>query len=139
MSTRVHTSILKIGIAQWLEGLLPPPEGGPPPAVTAARTRFSALIQGAIGLTVGCVTGFLLVLLLWGIPEIPSLVAGLALGTFLGSAIALALATRSKFVRRGGILIVLAAPLLVLLAPFLLLAGGVTLLRKWPKQRKRRR
>ena len=117
-------------LARWIEAFLPPAAGGQPPAVVAARARLSGWVVTAIALVVGAAAGFVLVLAVWMLPNLPSLLVGFAGGALVGAAIAVALASRYPMVRRGGGIAILLAPLLVLAAPFLLIAAAIALLRR---------
>jgi len=117
-------------ISRFIEGFLPPAEGGQPPAVTAARARLSGWIVTSIAIVVGAAAAFVLVLLVWALPSLPSLLVGFAGGAIVGAAIAVALASRYPMVRKGGGIAILLAPLLVLAAPFLLIAAAIALLRR---------
>ncbi len=115
-------------LGRFLAGFVPPPEGGAPPIVGAARARLSAWTLGAIGLAVGCATGLLIVLIVFAVPGIPTLVAGFAAGALIGAALAVMLASRYPIVRKGGGIAILLLPLLLLAAPFLLIALALTAL-----------
>jgi hypothetical protein len=117
-------------ITRWIEGFLPPAEGGQPPAVKAARARLSGWIVTSIAVVVGAAAAFVLVLLVWALPSLPSLLVGFAGGAIVGAAIAVALASRYPMVRKGGGIAILLAPLLILAAPFLLIAAAIALLRR---------
>ena len=117
-------------ISRWVRGVLPPNEGGPPPALTAARAQISGWVVAAIGLLAGIVVGFALVLVAMALPNWPASVVGLVVGALLGSSVALTLASKFPFVRRAGGIAILLAPLLLLAAPFLLIAAAIALLRR---------
>lgn len=115
-------------LGRFLEGFVPPPDGGAPPIVGAARARLSAFTYGAIGLGVGCATGLFLVLILFAVRGISTLLAGFAAGALVGAALAVVLASRYPIVRKGGGIAILLLPLLLLAAPFLLIALAVAAL-----------
>jgi hypothetical protein len=129
------------GFATWVPlvkrlvlGVLPTEEGGPPPAVRAAKTSLVTALCAVLGLVLGSVVGLILWLIVWKVPDVPALVVGLGVGAFLGAAAAVILASRIPFVRRGGGIALLLSPVLILLAPFLLLWGAAVLLRRFPKR-----
>lgn len=128
------TSRVISNAARWIQGMLPAADGGPPPVVTAARTRFAGWLWAAVGLFAGCVAGLLTVLLLAGVPNMPAVLLGLSVGAFLGASVALVFSSRFPMVRKAGGMAILLLPLLLLAAPFLLLAGGVALLMRFPKR-----
>jgi hypothetical protein len=115
-------------------GVLPPPEGGPPPAVRAAKASVVTALCAVLGLALGSVIGLILLLVVTEVPSIPALVVGLGVGAFVGAGAALVLASRFPFVRRGGGIAFLLSPLLIVLAPFLLLWGAAVLLRRTPRR-----
>jgi hypothetical protein len=121
-------------LERLLRGVLPAEDGGPPPALDAARARLSVAVAVAFGLLLGAAVGLVLLLVATGVPQVPALVAGFGVGALLGAAAAAVLLSRFPAVRAGGGLLILLAPLLVLLAPFLLLAGAVVALRRWPRR-----
>jgi hypothetical protein len=129
------------GFAAWIPlvkrfalGVLPGADGGPPPAVRAAKTSLVTALCAVLGLVLGSAVGLILWLVLWKVPEIPTLVVGLGVGAFVGAAAAVILASRFPLVRKGGGIALLLSPILILLAPFLLLWGAAVLLRRSPKR-----
>jgi hypothetical protein len=92
----------------------------------AQRVRGWLVFVAALGggLVLGAALGFLLSLLLAGVPGVPSTLLSFGAGSLVGAAAALVLASRSSVVRKGGAWMLLATPLLVLAAPFLLLFAG---------------
>jgi hypothetical protein len=116
-----------------LLGVLPAEDGGPPPILQATRARLTAWLWTAIGFVIGGAVGLLLVLLLRALPATPPLLVGFGLGVLLGAGVALILASRLAFVRRGGAVLLLLSPLLLLLSPFLLLGAGLFASRKLPR------
>ncbi len=120
--------------ARVLEGILPAADGGPAPVVTAARVRFAGWIWAVIGLLAGCIAGALALLLLAGVPGIGRIMVGMSAGAVLGASTTVIFVSRYPFLRKGGGIAILLAPILLLAAPFLLLAGGIALLVRFPKR-----
>ena len=117
------------GVWRVVQGFLPAADGTLP-VVSAFRGRLAWVVASAVGLLLGSVSAFVVVLLLRAAPDVPAIVIGFAVGAFFGAAAALVFASKYPIVRKGGAIAIFLFPVLVLAAPFLLLAGAVALLRK---------
>ncbi len=124
-------------LERLLRGFLPTEDGGPPPALDAARARLFTLVASVLGFLLGAAVGLILVLVLWAVRDVPTLLVGLGVGALLGASAVAVIVSRFRFVRRGEGLLVILAPLLLLLAPFILIAGAVAVLVRWPRPRRR--
>jgi hypothetical protein len=105
---------------RFVVGLFPTEGGGDPPAIHAAKTRFSWLGWSFVGAFVGGVTAATLVLAHFAVPGIPWVLWGLLTGLLLGAGVAFVVAVRSPVAKGGGAFFLLTIPALVFLLPFAL-------------------
>lgn len=103
-----------------LVGLFPTRDGGEPPALHAAKARFSWIGWSFVGAFAGGILAAALLLAHYAVPGIPWVLWGLLTGLLLGAGIAFIVAARNPVAKGGGAFFLLTIPALVFLLPFAL-------------------
>jgi hypothetical protein len=117
-------------VRRVIDGVLPPPGGGPPALVANLTTHLLWIVAALVGFGLGALAGLLGFLAWKQLPDVPLFLLGLALGAVLGGLCSLLLVVRLRppGSRRSWGLALL--PLAVVTAPFVLLL--------WPRRKRRR-
>jgi hypothetical protein len=105
---------------RFVVGLFPTPGGGDPPALHAAKSRFSWIGWSFVGAFAGAILAATLVLAHFAVPGIPWVLWGLLTGLLLGAGVAFVVAARNPVAKGGGAFFLLTIPALVFLLPFAL-------------------
>jgi hypothetical protein len=108
------------GWRRFVVGLFPPEGGGDPPALHAAKARFSWIGWSFVGAFAGGVAAACVLLAHYAVPGIPWVLWGLLTGLLLGAGVAFIVAVRSPVAKGGGAFFLLTIPALVFLLPFAL-------------------
>jgi hypothetical protein len=111
-------------VRRTVEGVMPGPDGEPPPVLRTGRILLAWLMATVAGFLLGGAVGLLLVVAYQAWPDAASVLLGLVVGVAVGCALSVGAASAVAYARRKKRGFLLLIPVVALAAPFLLLGAA---------------